>query len=72
MEFLGLPLVLCQQCAMKRKTRREARFSVDLIEDFRAACNITNELLYRLSYTGLMREDCSQSVCAWIRRRCDS
>ena len=49
---MGLPLVLCQQCAIKRKTRREARFSVDLIKDFLAACNITNELLYRLSYTG--------------------
>jgi len=52
MEILGLPLVLCQQCAMKCKTRQEARFSVDLIKDFLAACNITNELLYRLSYTG--------------------
>jgi hypothetical protein len=27
MGFLGLPLVLCQQCAMKQKTRQEARLS---------------------------------------------
>jgi hypothetical protein len=27
MSCLGVPLVLCQQCAMKQKTRQEARLS---------------------------------------------